>query len=114
MLIPTSIRHPRFGAVLFPIPGIEKAGDLHTSDGISFSVNGSTTSIAGLRDSIGSYRARVWFTNLRTSGNEAWSPNADILRIEIVRTGTPPPGASHPSNPDGTETADASRIELAK
>lgn len=101
--ISTDIRHPRIGEVSLPISNVKKASELWSGSGIHFSVIGNTDRIAELRNNSNSYRARVWFANLRGGGSVYATPNADILRIEIRK---PPTGGGGGGGQQVAETVD--------
>ena len=100
--IDTSIYHsrPQVGSVQLPMQDIRvtsiSAHKKRTSfavidPGIQVSIIGNTASVAELINNKNSYRAKVWFKNLRYDTTySAWgNVSADVLRVEIFHVNRP-------------------------
>jgi len=86
MVIPSGFVPAKIENISFPLPNVTAVPNNDRS-GIRISVSGNTNAYRELVRGSGNYRAKVWFTNLRTGqgnmGNNV--PAADVLKIEIVK-----------------------------
>ena len=82
---------PNVEDILLPHPDVTLTSiSCGRTGNVDLSISGSTPRIGELVSDSRNYRARVGFTNLRSTGGQYSTPSAEVLRIEFFRVGTPP------------------------